>query len=89
MTFPSFVLGFFISTLYGALFHLWKNGGPVKLAFFTVLSWAGFWAGHFAASFLNINFMDIGPLHFGMATLCAAVVIGLGHWLSLVKVERK
>ncbi|HPH97255.1 MAG TPA: hypothetical protein PKW33_15170 [Anaerolineaceae bacterium] len=89
MTIPSAILGFFISTLYGALFHLWKDGGLFRLVFFTVLSWLGFWAGHFSAEVLKISLMDIGPLHLGMATLGSAVFLGLGHWLSLVKVERK
>jgi hypothetical protein len=84
LTLPSFVLGIIISSLYGAAFHLWKNGGFWKLILYIIFSWVGFWVGH-ALSFLSpVNFFVVGPLNLGIATLSSWVFIILGHWLSKV-----
>ena len=84
LTFPVFVFGIIISSLYGAAFHLWKNGGLGKLLLYIMLSWLGFWTGHILSYLFNFNFIDMGPLHFGIATVGSLVVILLGHWLSKV-----
>ena len=84
LTLPVFVFGIIISSLYGAAFHLWKNGGLGKLFFYIILSWLGFWTGHILSHLFNFKFIDIGPLHFGPATVGSLVLILLGHWLSKV-----
>jgi len=34
MTLPAFLLGFVLSTLYGAAFHLWRGGSIGRLFFY-------------------------------------------------------
>lgn len=82
MTIPSFVLGFLLATLYGALFHLWRGGGPGKLMLFIVLGWIGFWGGHVIANIFSISISAYGPLKVGMATIGSIIVMLLGYWLS-------
>ena len=64
MTIPALVFGFLISTLMGAAFHLWKDGGFGRLLLYVLLAWIGFWGGHILANSLGWTFGSIGPLHF-------------------------
>lgn len=89
MTLPGLVWGVLLSTFYGAAFHVWKGGGLGRLVLYLLLAWIGFWAGHLLASYLKWSFDSFGALHFGTATVGALVFLAVGHWLSLVKVERK
>lgn len=89
MTLPALLFGFLVSTFLGAAFHLWKNGGLGRLLLYLILAWIGFWIGHIAGQQLGWTFFSVGPLRFGMAILSSIVVIGLGHWLSLIKPEQK
>jgi uncharacterized membrane protein YeaQ/YmgE (transglycosylase-associated protein family) len=88
MTLPAFIFGFFAAILYGALMHLWKNGGLGRLLLYLILSCAGFTVGHLLAAHFDWHFMEIGPLNFGLATLGSIIFLGVGHWLSLIQVEK-
>ncbi|MBN2147839.1 MAG: hypothetical protein JW726_10640 [Anaerolineales bacterium] len=89
MSTPMLLLGFILSTLYGAIFHLWRGGGAGRLLFYLILSWIGFWAGHLIANALGWTFDSVGQLHLGSATLASAIFLGVGYWLSLVEIEHK
>ena len=89
MTIPALVLGIVLSTLYGAIFHLWRGGGLNRLFLYLFLSWVGFWAGHILASSLGWTFDKLGPLHVGAATVVSLMALGVGYWLSLVEVNRQ
>jgi hypothetical protein len=84
----SLILGLVLSTLYGALFHLWRGGGPGRLVLYLALSWTGFLIGHFIAEYLNLDFEKIGELHLGIATLGSILFIGIGYWLILGQTGR-
>jgi hypothetical protein len=88
MTLPAFLFGFLISTMYGAVFHLIKGGGPGRLFAYVCFSWIGFWLGHLAASHYNWMMWSIGPLRFGLATFGALIFLVAGNWFSKVKIER-
>jgi hypothetical protein len=85
MTLPSFLLGIVISSLYGAIFHLWRGGGLGRLILYIILAWIGFWTGHFVGNALNWTFFSLGPLRLGTATLSTLIFLGVGYWLSLVE----
>jgi hypothetical protein len=34
---------------------------------------------------LGWTFFSIGPLHFGLALMSSALMIGIGYWFSLVR----
>jgi hypothetical protein len=87
MTLPAALFGFLVSTLMGAAFHLWKDGGLGRLLLYLILAWIGFWSGHLLANQLGWTFGSIGPLRFGMAILVAAATIYIGYWLSLISRE--
>jgi hypothetical protein len=81
MTLPAFLLGSLIALLYGAMFHLWKDGGPVHLAADLAAAWLGFWAGHVWAAFLGWQWERTGVLHFGAGTALALAFLLGAHVL--------
>jgi hypothetical protein len=89
MTLPSIVLGFVISTLYGAGFHLWRGGSAGRLILYLVFSWIGFWIGNTIATLLDLGFGQIGPLNLLVASIFSLLALGIGHWLSMVDTGRK
>ena len=82
MTLPAAILGFITSTLLGAAVHLWVGGGAGRLLFLIILSWAGFWGGHFLSSLIKLSFFDLGPLHFGPGVAGSVIALAIGFWLS-------
>ena len=88
MSIPGLALGIIISVLYGAIFHFWRDGGLVRLILYLILSVSGFWIGQIIADKYNLTFISIGSLHLGFSTICSALFLAIGHWLSLTQVER-
>jgi len=89
MSMPTLILGLIISTLYGALFHLWRGGHAGRLLLYLVLSWVGFWLGQLLGNFLNLNFDTLGQLHLLSSTLGSFALLFIGHWLSLSQADKK
>ncbi len=87
MTLPIVVFGVLLASLYGALFHLWRNGGLGRLILYLLLSWGGFIVGEVVGSALGWTFWSVGALHIGSATIGSILFLAAGYWLSLVKVE--
>jgi hypothetical protein len=83
MTLPTFIFGGIVATLYGAIFHLIRAGGLGKLLVYILLSWAGFWAGHFLAERIGWSFLNIGSLHLGIATISSVIFMIIGYWILL------
>jgi hypothetical protein len=83
MTLPALLLGFVLSTLLGAAFHLWKGGGAGHLLLDLALGWAGFWGGHYLGNLIGLTIGRVGPLQVGMATVMAIIFLLVGHFLSL------
>jgi len=86
---PTLLLGFLISTLYGAAFHLWRGGGIGRLIFYLILAWCGFWAGQSLASQVGLTLWSVGSLHLGIATFFSLLFLAVGYWLSLLDKEKR
>ena len=89
MTFPAIVFGVVLSTVYGTAFHFWKGGSLKRMLLFIILAWLGFWIGHSVGGALKWNFIPIGPLNVGMATLGSALFLLVGEWLSRVEITQE
>lgn len=89
MTLPTIVLGLILSTLYGALFHLWRGGNAGRLLLYLILAWIGFWVGQLLGNYFNISMDKLGQLHIVIASLGSIIFLAIGYWLSLVQVEKK
>lgn len=88
MTVPAAVLGLLIALLVASLFHVWADGGAGRLILYSVLSVAGFVLGQWLASRQGWAIIMLGPLRLGFAVVGSLLFLILGHWLSLVQVER-
>ena len=88
MSIPTLFLGLILSTLYGALFHLWRGGNAGRLLLYLLLAWIGFWSGQFIGNYLNITFDTLGQLHLVTASLGSIFFLAIGYWLSLVQVDK-
>lgn len=82
---PFILLGFLISTLFGAIFHLLRGGGAGRLLLYLILAWSGFWIGQGIASLFNWSFGSLGDLHIVFASASSLAFLGVGYWLSLTK----
>ena len=89
MNTPILLLGFVISTLYGAAFHFWRGGSLKRLLLYLVLSWFGFWLGHLIGGMLNTTLWLIGVLHAGTATIGSFFLLLIGYWLSLIDTQNR
>jgi hypothetical protein len=72
---PSFVFGFIVATLYGAVFHFIFGGNARRLALYLLAGWLGFLLGQALGGQIGIRFLDIGQIHILSATI--------GAWLAL------
>jgi uncharacterized membrane protein YeaQ/YmgE (transglycosylase-associated protein family) len=88
MSIPTLILGLILSTLYGAVFHLWRGGNAGRLLLYLLLSWIGFWLGQILGNAFNFTFDTLGQLHIISATLGSFIFLFIGYWLSLVRVEK-
>jgi len=85
MTLPSILLAFLVAFLYGALYHFVRNGGVGHLFMYLGLSVIGFGIGHVAAIWLGGDFLPVGQINLGTASVGSLVVLMLGDWLSRIE----
>ena len=79
---PTLTLGFILATLFGAVFHLIFGGDARRLALYLLAGWVGFGIGHLLGVTLNVNFLNIGPLHVLSASIGALVALFVANALS-------
>jgi len=87
MTFPTFLFGLLVASLYAAFYHLARGEGPRSLLYYLLLAWAGFAAGHLVGGWLNWSFLQLGSLNLGAATIGSLIFLGVGDWLG--RIERR
>jgi uncharacterized membrane protein YeaQ/YmgE (transglycosylase-associated protein family) len=81
MNIPTLIFGGLIATLYGAIFHLVRGGSLWRLVTYILLSWAGFWLGHFLAERFDISIINLGSLNLGIATISSFIFMLIGYWI--------
>jgi hypothetical protein len=89
MTLPSVLIGFVVSSIIAAVFHIWKNGGLGRLFLYLCIAWFGFWIGQFIGEYLEWGFLTLGPLNLGTASFICIVFLFVGDWLSRVEIQRE
>lgn len=82
MTIPALIYNFLLATLLGSVFHLLKGGGVGRLIFLLILSWIGFYLGHLAGIYWNIQILMIGPVQSGFGALGSILLLILGNWFT-------
>ena len=76
------VLGFLLSTIYGAVFHLIIGGPPRRLLLYVAASWIGFAVGHLIGDLLGIELLKLGAIHLLAASIGSWVALILSWFLS-------
>ena len=79
---PALFLAGILSTLYGALFHLWQGGGARRLALYLLAGWLGFALGHVVGNALDLELMKVGALNVLTATLGSGLALFAARWLA-------
>ena len=85
MNTSSYLFGFILATLMGALFHLWKDGGIGRLLLYLLLSWVGFLIGHLVANNLGLSLIIIGSVNLAGGIIGSALFLFLGHWIGRIE----
>lgn len=75
------ILGFFLSTAYGAGFHLIFGGPTRRILLYIIAAWLGFLLGHFIGDLLNIELLKLGVLHLFSASLGAWIALLVSWWI--------
>ena len=81
-TASALVLGFLLSTAYGAAFHLLIGGPARRILLYILASWMGFTLGHFLGDLLNISLFKLGALYLFSASLGAWIALIASWWLA-------
>jgi hypothetical protein len=82
VTAAGIVLGFLLSTAYGAGFHFLVGGPPRKILVYLVASWAGFTIGHFVGDLMGIDLFKLGAVHLLTASLGSWIALMISWFLS-------
>ncbi|HHX09382.1 MAG TPA: hypothetical protein GX730_08160 [Chloroflexi bacterium] len=85
MNISSYLFGWILATLLGAIFHLWRDGGIGSLLLYLLLSWGGFLVGHWVARSFGLAIMNVGPVYLGGGILGSVAFLFLGHWIGRVE----
>ncbi|HSH03114.1 MAG TPA: hypothetical protein VLL52_11395 [Anaerolineae bacterium] len=81
-TAAGFVLGFLLSTIYSALFHLFVGGPLKRLLLYILAAWLGFALGHIVGDWLAIDWLKLGALHLFSASLGTWIALFASWWLA-------
>lgn len=87
MNITSYIFGWLLASLFGALFHLWRNGGIGKLLLYLVLSWLGFFLGHLVLRHYGVKFMSVGDVQIAGGILGSILFLFVGNWLATINPE--
>ena len=86
MTFPAILFSLLIALLYGAIYHLIRDGGFWRLILYCLLSIFGFAVGYFVGLWRGWVWIPLGTINFGVCTVGSLVFLLLGDWLSRFEV---
>ena len=86
MTIPTLILALLIASLYGALFHLIRGGGPGRIFLYLLLSWVGFALGHLVGIWQEWLLLPMGQLNLGMSTIGSLLLLMGGDWVSRIRI---
>ncbi|MCB8983893.1 MAG: hypothetical protein H6659_08720 [Ardenticatenaceae bacterium] len=81
-TASALVLGFLLSTAYGAGFHFLIGGPARRIILYLLAAWMGFAIGHILGDLLNVQLFKLGALYLFTASLGAWIALIASWWLA-------
>lgn len=82
MTTPAIVFCFLVSALYGSVFHLIRGGNFFTLIVFILVATGGFFLGHYIATLISLEFVRIGSVNFGVASIVSVIALIISGLIS-------
>ena len=82
MTLPAILFSLMIALLYGALYHLVRDGGFWRLILFFFLSVFGFALGTLVGLWRGWVWIPLGTINLGVSTIGSFLLLLLGDWLT-------
>jgi len=76
------VLGFLLSTAYGAGFHFVVGGAPRRIALYVIAAWLGFLIGHVIGELMGFHALRLGAVNLLSASVGAWLALILSRWLG-------
>ena len=89
MTLPALLFSLMIALLYGAVYHLIRDGGFWRLILFLFLSVFGFALGHLIGLWRGWVWFPLGTINLGLSTAGSLLLLLLGDWLTHFEVRRE
>lgn len=89
MTLPAILFSLLIALLYGAVYHLVRDGGFWRLLLFLFLSVCGFALGHLIGLLRGWVWIPLGTINLGLSMAGSLLLLLLGDWLSHFEVNRE
>lgn len=89
MTLPSLLLALLAALLYGALYHLLRDGGFWRLLLYLGLSILGFTLGHLLGIWRGWVLIPLGSLNLGLSSIGSLFILVVGDWLSHIDVRQE
>jgi len=89
MTLPAILFSLLIALLYGAVYHLVRDGGFWRLLLFLFLSVCGFALGHLIGLWRGWVWIPLGTINLGLSMAGSLLLLLLGDWLSHFEVNRE
>jgi len=87
MTFPAILFSLLIALLYGAIYHLIRDGGFWRLILYCLLSIFGFAIGYLIGLWRGWVWIPLGTINFGVCTVGSLIFLLVGDWLSRFEVS--
>jgi hypothetical protein len=88
MTLPTLLFALLAALLYGAVYHLIRDGGFWQLILYLCLSVAGFAAGYHFGIWRGWVFLPLGSLDLGTSSIGSLLLLLVGDWLSRIDMRR-
>ncbi|GAB4568383.1 MAG: hypothetical protein Fur0017_11290 [Anaerolineales bacterium] len=85
MTLPAILFGLVVAFTAGALFHVIRGGGGLRLLLHLLLSALGFALGQVVGMWFGVVLYKFGVLDIGMGGVGSVFLLILGDWLSRIK----
>lgn len=85
MTLPALLFALLIALLYGALYHLVRDGGFWRLLLYLILSLVGFALGHLIGVWRGWIWIPLGAVNLGPSSVGSLLILLLGDWLSRIE----
>jgi hypothetical protein len=82
MTLPTLLFALLVALLYGAVYHLIRDGGFWRLLLYLSLSLVGFTAGFYFGIWRGWVFLPFGSLDLGTSSMGSLLFLLVGDWLS-------